>query len=63
MLGFRYVMDVIPLHGNFVRGSHGRLPEDPDHGPVLLGSNRALRPADPPAMTDVFSLMLAHVER
>jgi predicted AlkP superfamily pyrophosphatase or phosphodiesterase len=63
MLGFRYVMDVIPLHGNFVRGSHGRLAEDPDHGPVLLGSNRALRPTDPPAMTDVFSLMLAHVER
>ena len=63
MLGFRYVMDVIPLHGNDVRGSHGRLPDDPVHGPVLIGSNAALRPAHPPAMTDVFSLILAHLER
>ena len=63
MLGFRYVMDVIPLHGNYVRGSHGRLPDDPVHGPVLIGSNAALRPANSPAMTDVFSLILAHLER
>jgi hypothetical protein len=63
MLGFRYVMDVIPLHGNFVRGSHGRLADDPAHGPVLIGSNAVLRPGDPAAMTDVFALILAHLER
>jgi len=63
MLGFRYVMDVIPLDGHFVRGSHGRLADDPAHGPVLIGSNAALRPGDPVAMTDVFSLILAHLER
>src|SRR5205823_13086146 len=63
MLGFRYVMDVIPLHGDFVRGSHGRLADDPVHGPVLIGSSRALRPADPTAMTDLFSLILTHLER
>jgi hypothetical protein len=62
-LGFRYVMDVIPLHGSFVRGSHGRRPDSVEHGPVLLGSNRALRPVAPPAMTEVFSLILSHLER
>jgi predicted AlkP superfamily pyrophosphatase or phosphodiesterase len=62
-LGFRYVMDVIPLHGTFVRGSHGRLADDPAHGPVLIGSNAVLRPTSAPAMTDLFSLMLAHLEQ
>jgi predicted AlkP superfamily pyrophosphatase or phosphodiesterase len=63
VLGFRYLMDVIPLDGARVRGSHGRLPDDPMHGPVLLGSHRALAPATPPAMTDVFDLILAHLDR
>jgi len=62
-LGFRYVMDVIPLHGGWVRGSHGRRSADPAHGPVLIGSAHALRPARPPEMTDVFGLILAHLER
>jgi predicted AlkP superfamily pyrophosphatase or phosphodiesterase len=62
-LGFRYVMDVIPLHGDWVRGSHGRLSADPVHGPVLIGSNGALKPAKPPGMTDLFTLILEHLER
>jgi hypothetical protein len=62
-LGFRYLMDVIPLHARWVRASHGRRPDDPAHGPVLISSTRALRPAAPPGMTDVFGLILAHLER
>jgi hypothetical protein len=57
------VMDVIPLHGNFVRGSHGRLADEAAHGPVLIGSSVAVRPATPPSMTDLFSLILAHLDR
>ncbi|WP_129667554.1 alkaline phosphatase family protein [Phytoactinopolyspora endophytica] len=38
-LGLRYAMNVVPLHPSPVRGSHGRLPGDPAHGPVLLCSN------------------------
>lgn len=37
-LGMRYLMDVIPLDATLVRGSHGRLPEDPRDGPVWIGS-------------------------
>lgn len=40
LLGLRYLMDVIPLHGDLVRGSHGRLPDRPEDGPVLLCSSR-----------------------
>jgi predicted AlkP superfamily pyrophosphatase or phosphodiesterase len=37
-LGMRYLMDVIPLDAKLVRGSHGRLPDDVDDGPVFLCS-------------------------
>jgi predicted AlkP superfamily pyrophosphatase or phosphodiesterase len=61
VLGFRYLMDVIPLHGEWVKGSHGRLPDDAAHGPVLIGSSRTHAPATVPAMTDVFDLICRHV--
>jgi predicted AlkP superfamily pyrophosphatase or phosphodiesterase len=38
-LGFRYLMDVIPLDPSLVKGSHGRLPADPRDGPVLISSS------------------------
>jgi hypothetical protein len=31
-------MDVIPLDARLVKGSHGRIPEDPKDGPVFLCS-------------------------
>ncbi|MBL8768096.1 MAG: alkaline phosphatase family protein [Planctomycetes bacterium] len=39
-LGFRYLLDVVPLDTRLIRGSHGRLPERDDDGPVLIGSDR-----------------------
>ena len=44
-LGMRYMMEVVPLDPAPLRGSHGRLPETPEEGPVLLCS-------DPSAATD-----------
>ena len=46
-LGFRYRMDVIPLDGRLVRGSHGLRPADPDDGAVIIG------PDPPDEMTQV----------
>jgi predicted AlkP superfamily pyrophosphatase or phosphodiesterase len=40
-LGFRYLMDVVPLDPSLVRGSHGLRPA-PAHGPVIVG------PGEPP---------------
>ena len=37
-LGFRMLMDVIPLNGDQVKGSHGRLTDKNDEKPVLLSS-------------------------
>jgi predicted AlkP superfamily pyrophosphatase or phosphodiesterase len=50
-LGMRYLMSVVGLDAGAaaVRGSHGRLPEHPDDGPVLLCS----RPDDARSRYDV----------
>ncbi len=56
-LGFRYVMDVIPIDGDRVRGSHGRIPATPDDGPVLLCSDPRFARAKLDA-TDVMELAL-----
>ena len=56
-LGFRYVMDVVPLDPTYVRGTHGRLPENPQDGPVLLCSD-ANPGRDRIAATDVRRLLL-----
>jgi predicted AlkP superfamily pyrophosphatase or phosphodiesterase len=41
-LGFRMLMDVIPLMPELVKGTHGRTPSlsNKGHGPLLIGSNK-----------------------
>ena len=68
LLGFRYLMDVIPLDASLVRGSHGRLPDDPRDGPVFLSSrplDARLAPDDgaPLPMTAVRDAVLGLLER
>ncbi len=36
-LGFRMLMDVIPLDATLVKGSHGRIPENRGEWPILIG--------------------------
>jgi predicted AlkP superfamily pyrophosphatase or phosphodiesterase len=59
-LGFRYLMDVIPLDGALVRGSHGLVPQRPEEGPVLLSTEPDLVPRAVHA-TDVRDVVLAHL--
>ena len=57
-LGLRYAMRVVPLDPSCVRGSHGRLTDDPEDGPVVLTSTR--RPlGGGVAATEVHDLVLA----
>jgi predicted AlkP superfamily pyrophosphatase or phosphodiesterase len=58
MAGLRYVMRVVGLDASVVRGSHGRLPDDPADGPVLVCSEPSLV-RDGFAATDVKGLLLA----
>jgi predicted AlkP superfamily pyrophosphatase or phosphodiesterase len=59
-LGFRYLMDVIPTRSDLVKGSHGRLPESPSEGPVLIASSKRLQSSRIQA-TDVSDLILQTV--
>jgi len=43
-LGFRTLMDVIPLDASLVRGSHGTCPADSAEWPVLIGAGTASGP-------------------
>jgi hypothetical protein len=57
LLGFRYLMDVIPTDPSMVRGTHGRLFDDDSAGPVFLCSDKKLA-RDRVAATDVKELCL-----
>jgi predicted AlkP superfamily pyrophosphatase or phosphodiesterase len=61
-LGFRTLLDVIPLDATLVRGSHGRRTDaaDPD-APVFFSKVRSLLPAPPVASIDVHALILRHL--
>jgi predicted AlkP superfamily pyrophosphatase or phosphodiesterase len=61
VLGFRTLMDVIPLDASLVKGSHGRPLDDPASGPVLISSDGALLPPGTLAATEVKALILRHL--
>ncbi len=58
-LGFRMLMDLIPLDAAMVRGSHGRPPASADVGPLVIGSRKDLA-MDTAPMTAVRDLILRH---
>ncbi len=60
-LGFRYLMDLIPLTPELVRGSHGSLPSTPGEGPLLI-TKRAETVENPSLLaTEVQDLILKHL--
>jgi predicted AlkP superfamily pyrophosphatase or phosphodiesterase len=60
-LGFRALLEVVPLDPGLVRGSHGRPTDDPAHGPLLVTRRKDLVDGRPLAATAVRDLLLAHV--
>ena len=60
-LGFRTVMEVIPLDASLVRGSHGRVTDDPEHGPLLLTSAPELLDDRTISAVKVRDLILRHL--
>ena len=59
-LGFRTVMDVIPLDTSLVRGSHGRVDIDEGLRPVLIAEH-ATGDANELPCTNVRDVILAHL--
>lgn len=60
-LGFRMLMDVIPLDATLVKGSHGCIPANLRDYPLLVTSRADLLPPNQLAATDVYHLIKRHV--
>lgn len=61
-LGFRQtIMDFIPFDSSLVRGSHGRLPETPEEGPLLITSDKDAKLPEQMPATDVMGFLMKQV--
>jgi predicted AlkP superfamily pyrophosphatase or phosphodiesterase len=60
-LGFRNLLDVIPLDATLVKGSHGRITDRAEDGPLFMSSVPELLPQGAVSATDVRQLLLRHL--
>jgi hypothetical protein len=60
LLGFRMLLDVIPLDANLVKGSHGRPTDDQLDGPLVMSDVPHLLP-DTVSATDIKAIALKHI--
>jgi predicted AlkP superfamily pyrophosphatase or phosphodiesterase len=60
-LGFRYLMDIIPLDGSLIKGSHGRYPDDDADAPVFFTQQAGFLDDTTVNATKVFDLLISHV--
>lgn len=63
MMGFRYLMEVIPLDAGLVKGSHGRITDNDDEGPLLMTTEPDLLPLGSINAPDVFGVIMDHIFR
>ena len=60
-LGFRMLMDVIPLDAALVKGSHGCRPQNPTDFPLLITGRPDLLPPGPLDSLDVYHIIKRHL--
>jgi predicted AlkP superfamily pyrophosphatase or phosphodiesterase len=60
-LGFRSLLDVIPLDASLVKGSHGRQTGWDEEGPVCITKSIGLLPSTKIASVDVHDVILRHL--
>jgi predicted AlkP superfamily pyrophosphatase or phosphodiesterase len=62
-LGFRYLMEVIPLDATLVKGSHGRATDSPGEGPLFITHQQSLLQKTELQANEICSLILNHLLR
>lgn len=60
-LGFRTVLNIIPLTAKLVKGSHGRLPDDKDDYPIFVTNQNSIDLKPEIQCTEVFEVLKRHV--
>jgi predicted AlkP superfamily pyrophosphatase or phosphodiesterase len=61
LLGFRYLLDIIPLDPLLVKGSHGRVTDAPEDGPLLITHQSHLLDKTAIDATEVYGVILKHL--
>ncbi|MEN7546496.1 nucleotide pyrophosphatase/phosphodiesterase family protein [Rapidithrix thailandica] len=61
-LGFRTLLDIIPLDATLVKGSHGRLTEEEQDRPLIMSKNKGLLPENTIEATQVYQILLQHLK-
>ncbi len=60
-MGFRTVLDIIPIDASLIKGSHGSVPESKDDYPILISNNKQLVPEELIEATKVFDVLEKHL--
>ena len=61
-LGFRYLMDVIPLDASLVRGSHGRRSSEREEAPLIISRESDVLPGDELHAVAIRDVILRHLD-
>lgn len=61
-MGFRTLMDIIPLEAELVKGSHGRIPEDTQDHPIFITNKTDVLFEASVDATAIFSILLNHIQ-
>jgi predicted AlkP superfamily pyrophosphatase or phosphodiesterase len=61
LLGFRYLLDVIPLDADLIKGSHGRVASFADDSPIFMTTAPKFLEGPTIEATGVFQLLLTHL--
>ena len=62
-LGFRYLMDVIPLDASLAKGSHGHLTTAVERSPLLITQQQNLIKQEKIDAKNVFQIIFSHLSR
>ena len=61
-LGFRNLLDIISLkRSEIVKGSHGRITDNPNYGPLIISSRKDLLPIKSLPATEFKDFVLDHI--
>nr|YP_009551191.1 hypothetical protein [Vischeria sp. ACOI 3415]QAA12124.1 hypothetical protein [Vischeria sp. ACOI 3415] len=62
IIGFRYLVNIIPIDASVVKGSHGRIPNDSMNYPIIVSQKTNLNLDEFINAIDVFKIIMQHLK-
>lgn len=60
-IGMRYLLDVIPLDASIIKGSHGRYPDRPEEGPLIITQQKDHLTQNQFQAVEIYDVILKHL--